>query len=124
LRSMEGGIAEIDLDARVTTTARASRSASRLGPGEKIAMSVRPEQMALARSVAALPSESAFRTEARVLNRIFLGEHTEYLVEEARLGQFLVLSPRQTEFGDRPIEVGDSIHVAWRREAAIALPFE
>jgi spermidine/putrescine transport system ATP-binding protein len=124
VRSMEGGFAEIDLDARVTTTARSSRSASKLGAGEKIAISVRPEQMALARSVGALPSGSAFSAEARVLNRIFLGEHTEYLVEEARLGQFLVLSPRQTEFGDRPIEVGDSIHVAWRREAAIALPFE
>ena len=124
VRRVAGGFADIDLDARVAITARASRSASRLEEGEKIAMSVRPEQMALARSITALPSESAFKAEARVLNRIFLGEHTEYLVEEARLGQFLVLSPRQTEFGDRPIEVGDSIYVAWRREAAIALPFE
>jgi len=124
VRRVAGGFADIDLDARVAITARASRSASRLEEGEKIAMSVRPEQMALARSIMALPSESAFKAEAKVLNRIFLGEHTEYLVEEARLGQFLVLSPRQTEFGDRPIEVGDSIYVAWRREAAIALPFE
>ena len=85
-------------------------------------MSVRPEQMALARSADTLPAGSAFSGEARVLNRIFLGEHTEYLVEEERLGQFLVLSPRQAELGDRPFEVGDSIHVAWRREAAIALP--
>jgi spermidine/putrescine transport system ATP-binding protein len=80
--------------------------------------------MSLARAGGRLPAEFAFRGEARILNRIFLGEHTEYLVEEARLGRFLALQPRQSEHGDRPFEVGESIHVAWRREAAIALPFD
>jgi spermidine/putrescine transport system ATP-binding protein len=124
VRSIADGLAEIDLDARVATTARTSRSAAPLAPGEKIAMSVRPEQMSLSRTGGGLPRESAVRAEAQILNRIFLGEHTEYLVKDERLGSFLVLSPRQTELGEPPFEVGDNIHVAWRREAAIALPSE
>jgi spermidine/putrescine transport system ATP-binding protein len=124
VRRVAGGFADIDLDARVSTTARTSQAAIGIAAGEKIAMSVRPEQMALSRSDAMLPLERAFTGRARVLNRIFLGEHTEYLVEEERLGRFLVLASRQTQLGERPFEVGDQIHVAWRREAAVALPFE
>jgi spermidine/putrescine transport system ATP-binding protein len=124
VRRVGDGTADIYLDAKVGTTARTSRSAQRIAVGEKVAMSVRPEQMALSRVREKLPAESAFSGEARVLNRIFLGEHTEYLVEEQLLGPFLVLSPRRSEHGDKPFEVGDNIHVAWRREAAIALPLE
>ena len=78
--------------------------------------------MSLSRNGEGLPRGHALRAEAEILNRIFLGEHTEYLVKDARLGPFLVLSPRQAELGERPFEVGETIQVAWRREAAIALP--
>jgi spermidine/putrescine transport system ATP-binding protein len=108
----------------VATSARTSRTANPIAAGEKVSLSVRPEQMSLSRTPDRLPAASAYKGSARVLNRIFLGEHTEYLVEEERLGRFLALSPRQSELGDKPFEVGDSIHVAWRREAAIALPFD
>src|SRR5262249_39013769 len=107
VRRLAGGFAEIDLDAQVATTAPMSRTAADLGAGAKVSMSVRPEQMTLARSSGSLPAGSSFSGEARVLNRIFLGEHTEYLIEEKRLGPFLALSPRQTELGERPFEVGD-----------------
>ena len=79
VRRVGDGMADIDLDAKIGTTARTSRSAQRIAVGEKVAMSVRPEQMALSRVREKLPAESAFSGEARVLNRIFLGEHTEYL---------------------------------------------
>jgi spermidine/putrescine transport system ATP-binding protein len=65
-----------------------------------------------------------FRSEVKVLNRIFLGEHTEYLVREERLGEFLVLASRRAEMRDRRFDVGDTVHVGWRHEAAIALPTE
>jgi spermidine/putrescine transport system ATP-binding protein len=123
-RSVAEGIAEIDLDAKVATSARTSRTANPIAAGEKVSLSVRPEQMSLSRTPDRLPAASAYKGSARVLNRIFLGEHTEYLVEEERLGRFLALSPRQSELGDKPFEVGDSIYVAWRREAAIALPLD
>jgi spermidine/putrescine transport system ATP-binding protein len=120
--SVAGDRADIRLDASIEVAARTSRSAAPIAAGEKISMSVRPEQMALSRNDADLPGESAFRFSAEILNRIFLGEHTEYLVREDRLGAFLVLQPRRAEAGNRPFEVGETVHVGWRQEAAIALP--
>ena len=58
VRGLAGGIAEIDLDARVAHDARAPRATPPpIAAGEKVAMSVRPEQMALSRTRAALPRE-------------------------------------------------------------------
>jgi spermidine/putrescine transport system ATP-binding protein len=122
VRRLADGIAEVELDSAIATTARVSRCADPIAAGEKVRLSVRPEQMALARSEGALPPDIAFRAEAEIVNRIFLGEHTEYLVKEQRLGAFMVLSPRQTELAERPFEIGESVHVGWRRQAAIALP--
>ena len=122
VRELSANAVEIDLDARVTMRARISQSALPIASGQRINLSVRPEQMTLSRVAAALPGELAFRAEAEILNRIFLGEHTEYLVREERLGSFLVLSPRQAELGERAFEVGEKVNVGWRQEAAIALP--
>jgi spermidine/putrescine transport system ATP-binding protein len=122
VRELSANAVEIDLDARVTMRARISQSALPVASGQRISLSVRPEQMTLSRVAAALPGELAFRAEAEILNRIFLGEHTEYLVREERLGSFLVLSPRQAELGERAFEVGEKVNVGWRQEAAIALP--
>jgi spermidine/putrescine transport system ATP-binding protein len=124
LEAVEAGRADVELSGGVASSVRFSRAARFLAAGERVSVSVRPEQMTLARTASGLPPESAFRGTAQVRNRIFLGEHTEYLVEEARLGPFLVLSPRQAELGERPFEVGETLHVGWRREAAIALPAE
>ena len=77
--------------------------------------------MILARSETRLPGDSAVRTQARVLNRIFLGEHTEYLLRSEQLGEFLVLSPRQSEAGEPPFDAGETVHVAWSPQAALLL---
>ena len=53
-------------------------------------------------------------------NRIFLGEHIEYLVEHPTLGEFLVLIPRQADQGDR-YATGDTVSVGWRPKAALVL---
>ncbi|GAB4367450.1 MAG: ABC transporter ATP-binding protein [Kiloniellaceae bacterium] len=89
--------------------------------GQRVCLSVRPEQMIVARDAARLPPDSALRVPARVLNRIFLGEHTEYLLQSDQLGAFLVLSPRQSELSERPFDTGETVQVAWSREAALIL---
>jgi spermidine/putrescine transport system ATP-binding protein len=111
--------AEIRLDG-FDLPARTSRSAGSISAGEKVSLSVRPEQMAMARG--ALPAETVFRSQGEIVNRIFLGEHTEYLVREARLGPLLVLQPRWAETGERPFEPGETVNIGWRQGAAIALP--
>lgn len=81
-----------------------------LQKGQDVCISVRPEQMKLHRQGDGL--------KVNVRNRIFLGEHTEYLVNNATLGEFLVLSPRQAE---NPFDVGDAALVSWDPGAALIL---
>ena len=85
--------------------------------GQAVALGVRPEQILLARSSEHLRTDGSIVVEATVRNRIFLGEHTEYLLFSRPLGEFLALLPRQNEFEQTPIEVGESIKVGWSREA-------
>ena len=84
-----------------------------LAKGQIVCISVRPEQMKLNRVGDGLSVE--------VHNRIFLGEHTEYLVKHESLGNFLVLSPRQYEQADGPFNAGDRALVSWEPSAALIL---
>ena len=78
-----------------------------------VCISVRPEQIKLRREGEGEP--------VTVLNRIFLGEHTEYLVKHQILGEFLVLSPRQSELNDGPFNTGDALLTSWETSAALVL---
>lgn len=55
------------------------------------------------------------------MDRIFLGEHTEYLLCNEQLGEFLALAPRQNEFSERPFETNEVVHVTWSRGAGLVL---
>jgi spermidine/putrescine transport system ATP-binding protein len=81
--------------------------------GQDVCISIRPEQMRLHRQGDGLT--------VKVLNRIFLGEHTEYLVTHGTLGDFLVLSPRQSELNDVPFNRGDEGLVSWDSSIALIL---
>ncbi len=111
----------IRLNAGVSVSATQTVDSNKLAVGNKVSVSVRPEQILLVRDKQCLPEELGVSLEARVLNRIFLGEHTEYLLREEKLGEFLVLSPRQNELSERPFAAGDVVHVAWRSDAALVL---
>jgi spermidine/putrescine transport system ATP-binding protein len=119
--STSGLAAEVGLDCGITIPAATTRDAKAFNTGNRVSVSVRPEQLVLARDEARLPADSAIRIEARVVNRIFLGEHTEYLLRNDRLGAFLALSPRQNELSERPFETGETVQVAWSKEAALML---
>jgi glutaryl-CoA dehydrogenase len=79
----------------------------------KDAGTVRPEQISLTRDAGGLP--------VTVVNRIFLGEHTEYLVRNPDLGPFLVLASRQAEAGTHNFEPGETGYASWREGAALIL---
>ena len=86
-----------------------------LNAGQSVSVSVRPEQIYL--STAA--SEGSL--EVTVQNRIFLGEHTEYLVRHEELGEFLVLAPRLAELNEGPFNAGDVLQASWDAAAALVL---
>lgn len=81
--------------------------------GQAAMASLRPEQISLKRAGDGLAVE--------VVNRIFLGEHTEYLVRHPDLGQFLILTSRQAEAGEGNLEPGEQGLVSWRDGAALVL---
>jgi spermidine/putrescine transport system ATP-binding protein len=88
----------------------------KIATGQPATASLRPEQIALQRQSAggnALP--------VRVINRIFLGEHTEYLVRNPDLGDFLVLVSRQAEAVEGGFEPGDEALASWPDGVALIL---
>ncbi|HUS96309.1 MAG TPA: ABC transporter ATP-binding protein [Hyphomicrobiaceae bacterium] len=117
----EGPLTRIGLDGGVSIVAS---DVSGFAAGNRVSVSVRPEQLMMARDHDRLPPDSALRISASVLNRIFLGEHTEYLLRSEQLGEFLALAPRRSELSERAFETGESVHVAWSRESALILGSE
>jgi spermidine/putrescine transport system ATP-binding protein len=57
----------------------------------------------------------------RVKNRIFLGEHTEYLVSTIGHGDILVLSPKHVESIRGSFERDQNVTIGWKNEIALAL---
>ena len=112
---------DVRLSCGITVPAAPPGDGSERRVGEAVSIGVRPEQMILVRDRSRLPDDSAITTQARIMNRIFLGEHTEYLLRDERLGEFLALAPRQNEISERPFETTEVVHVAWSREAALVL---
>jgi len=86
-----------------------------LTQGAAASLSVRPEQIDLAR-VARPGAEPV-----TVINRIFLGEHTEYLVRHAALGDLLVLVARQAEAHAGSFSPGEAGFVSWAPQGALIL---
>ena len=92
------------------------------GPSAAEVMSIRPEQIEIAGSVGTLPEGLSARLPVKVLNRIFLGEHTEYVVASEKLGEFMVMAPRKSERDAGVYDIGDMIAAGWRAEAERILP--
>jgi spermidine/putrescine transport system ATP-binding protein len=111
--SVSGDRAAITLDGGTTLE---GRTGSGLAPGAPACLSLRPEQIRMGRD----GGEGGF--EVTVQNRIFLGEHTEYLVRHAVLGNIIVLAPRQSEIAARAFGVGDRAFISWTGDAALVLP--
>ncbi len=77
---------------------------------------LRPEQIRLTRK-----PDGGVSYPVQIVTRIFLGEHTEYLVRHADLGDFLVLVPRQAEATEGGFEPGDAAIATWANGSALIL---
>ena len=91
------------------------------GPQSGTVTSVRPELMELAATEKKLPDGLAVSVAAKILNRIFVGDFTQYRLGSERLGEFLVVSPRRNERDVGIFEIGDSVAAGWRGDAAQVL---
>ena len=90
--------------------------------GARASVAVRPELIVIgpsASDAAALDTDVAL--PGRIKNRIFLGEHTEYLVATPEYGDILVLSPKHLENLRGSYGLGEDVVIGWKSEAALAL---
>ena len=99
-----------------------SASATKLTVGASASIAIRPEMVVLgAHDTNAADMDTDIAVNGRIKNRIFLGEHTEYLVDAEGLGDVLVLSPKHIESTQGGFELGDAIAIGWKNDTALAL---
>ncbi|MGL4237287.1 ABC transporter ATP-binding protein [Tabrizicola sp.] len=108
--SLEGTTARLTGPGGITFVGHAGDG---LTAGQTAVASLRPEQISLTRDAGGLP--------VTIVNRIFLGELTEYLVRHPDLGPFLIVCSRQTGAEVTDFEPGDTAFVRWRDGAALIL---
>ena len=114
-------IINVKLDCGLWLDLPGNTQTNHLKAGDKICISVRPEQLTMVRDENQLPQNYALKSRARVMNRIFLGEQTEYLLHDDQLGEFLVLSSRRNELSERPFETNEIAFVACSADAVLIL---
>ena len=121
IERVNSSVMDVKLNCGITVQTNDGTDRGVFKSGDPVCISVRPEQVILGRKEDQLPIDCAVKIRAYVMNRIFLGEHTEYLLRDEQLGDFLVLSPRQNELNERPFETGEAVLAAWGRDAALVL---
>lgn len=88
-----------------------------VAPGDVVDVMIRPEALRLTIS----PTEGEQTIEVQVANKIFLGEHIEFLLTHPVMGQLQVLVPRQAERALPGVEVGSTAHLVWDRGTGLIL---
>ena len=81
-------------------------------------IAVRPEVIGLYRPGSA-PGDLDCRAEVQILNRIYLGDHSEFSVRAEGLGDLLVRLPKAVE--TTGLEPGAAAVIGWRGSQALAL---
>jgi spermidine/putrescine transport system ATP-binding protein len=122
VESLEGDEAEVVLSDGTRSSGRIPPGAVRPGAGDTVDLALRPELIRLEQD--RRQGQDDPRRPVRpaiVRNRIFLGEHTEYLVTADGLGDLLVLTPKRLETEAGSLAPGDQAVISWPLSAALAL---
>lgn len=99
-----------------------AQGAPKLRTGEQGSVAIRPELISIfPSSTSAGEMNTDVVLNGRIKNQIFLGEHTEYLVDVDGIGDVLVLSPKHIESAHGGFNPGDSVTIGWKSELALAL---
>jgi spermidine/putrescine transport system ATP-binding protein len=110
--------AAIRIGSGMTLHAVHSRLGTPLKVGETGVIAVRPEMIGLYRP-GTVPGDLDCRAEAQILNRIYLGDHSEFSVRAEGLGDLLVRLPKAVETSG--LEPGAAAEIGWRGSQALAL---
>ncbi len=103
-----------------TIRGRKPRNGKALATGGDAKIAVRPELVHIAPPEAGADFTADVMAAARVKNRIFLGEQTEYLVEAEDFGDILVLVSKHAEGVSGGFSPGDAVKIGWNDASALA----
>jgi spermidine/putrescine transport system ATP-binding protein len=116
-----GTEAAVELDGGRVLRGRRPRTGEALAPGARGVIVVRPELVHVMPAAGSGMSEEDVETPGRIKNRIFLGEHTEYLIGTEELGDILALVPKHIEASEGGFSPGDEVRIGWRASATLSL---
>ncbi|MHA1548374.1 MAG: ABC transporter ATP-binding protein [Alphaproteobacteria bacterium] len=116
----KAGAAEIKLTGGRVMQGRASRSGAAPALGRAANLAVRPELIHISPPEDGTVFTADIEASARVKNRIFLGEQTEYLVDAGDLGDILILVSKHAEGSSGGFSPGDAVKVGWDHSSALA----
>lgn len=88
--------------------------------GSNACVAVRPEMISIS-AADEKDNHADIAIKGHVKNRIFLGEHSEYLIVTESFGDVLVLSPKTNESNRRIFAPGDHVSISWQPEAVLVL---
>ena len=88
--------------------------------GSNACVAVRPEMIPIS-AADEKDNHADIAIKGHVKNRIFLGEHSEYLIVTEGFGDVLVLSPKTNESNRRIFAPGDHVSISWMPEAVLVL---
>ena len=97
-----------------------AKGSPRLANGSQACVAVRPEMISIGAAGETIDSTN-IAIQGQVMNRIFLGEHSEYLVATEGYGDVMVLSPKYIESTTRSFAPGDKVFISWEPQAALIL---
>jgi len=117
---ISGSSVTVKFNSGQVLTGKQPKGASGLANGGKASIAVRPEMIAI-RAACVTDSNSDIAIKGRVMNRIFLGEHSEYLVATEGYGDVMVLSPKSIEHSSRSFAPDDEVSLSWGPGATLVL---
>jgi spermidine/putrescine transport system ATP-binding protein len=115
-----GNRIELKLDSGKAVAGRTPAGAPPMHRGSQAELALRPELIAI-RAAGLQTRPELIEMDGIVLNRIFLGEHTEYLVNAGQFGELLVLLPKKEDAASGGFTAGDKVIVGWAESQALVL---
>jgi spermidine/putrescine transport system ATP-binding protein len=112
--------ATVKLAAGRVLNGRVPGGGTALGRGRAAKLAVRPELVHIVAANGKAEFSTDLATPARVKNRIFLGQQTEYLVETDEFGDVLVLASKHAEDISGGFSPGDAVRIGWDDTSALA----
>ena len=122
-RLLEAGAqsARIQTDSGLELSAPYPATSPGLNGAEKAVIAVRPEVIGIWPEAASAGGGSDVAVPGRILNRIYLGDQTEFSVASEALGEVLVRASKTSEAVASGLAPGDSVVIGWRQQAGLAL---